>query len=168
MTFQEKAKNIETIIMDVDGVLTDGKLICSPEGHIWRNMNAKDGFALQAAIKGGLTLAIITSGRQHGVLKKLEAFGVKLIYENVWEKKQQVFDFATEHNRDLDKTLFLGDDLPDHPAMLACGSRACPADAVPDIRAISDYVSPLAGGKGCVRDILELVLKVQDKWSIPQ
>ncbi len=167
MTFQDKAKKIDTIIMDVDGVLTDGKLICSPEGDIWRNMNAKDGFALQAALKGGMRLAIITSGRQHGVLKKLEAFGVQLIYENVWEKKQQVLDFAKEHDCDLSKALFLGDDLPDHPAMLACGVRACPADAVADIRAISDYVSPLGGGKGCVRDILERVLKIQDKWKIP-
>ena len=164
MTFSEKAKLVTSIILDVDGVLTDGKLICSPEGDIWRNMNAKDGYALQAVMKNGMDLAIITSGSGHGVLKKLEAFGVTLIYEGVWKKKDHLLKFAREKEIGLERALFIGDDIPDHDAMLACGTCCCPADAVSEIQAIADYVSPLKGGEGCVRDILEKVLRYQGRW----
>ena len=164
MSFSEKAKEVTSIILDVDGVLTDGKLICAPDGSIWRNMNAKDGYALQSAIKGGLLLAIITSGKDHGVLKKLEHFGVKLIYENVWAKKKQILTFAEEQQVDLKNALYVGDDIPDHGPMMECGLKCCPADAVHEIIEIADYVSPYKGGEGCVRDIIEQVLSVQGKW----
>jgi len=168
MTFQEKAKRVNCFVLDVDGVLTDGKLICAPDGAIWRNMNAKDGYALQSLMRNGFKLAIITSGKDHGVLEKLKAFGVELIYENVWEKTKQLNDFADEKNVDLERTVFIGDDIPDHGPMMACGVRCCPADAVPEIRAISDYVSTMKGGEGCVRDIIEIILRYQNKWFKPQ
>jgi 3-deoxy-D-manno-octulosonate 8-phosphate phosphatase (KDO 8-P phosphatase) len=166
-TFARKAEKVEAIVLDVDGVLTDGRLICSPEGDIWRNMNAKDGYALQAIIRSGIKLAIITSGSGHGVLKKLESFGVTLIYEGIWQKKDELLKFAEENSVNLDRTLFIGDDIPDYAAMSICGLSGCPADAVPEIKAMADYISPFGGGKGCVRDILEKVLRVQEKWFKP-
>lgn len=166
--FPEKAKLVQTVILDVDGVLTDGKLICSPEGEMWRNMNAKDGYALQAVIRSGLQLVIMTSGSGHGVLKKLETFGVRLIFEGVRHKQEELLRFAENEQVDLGKALFIGDDIPDYTAMMACGTRCCPADAVPEIKDICDYVSRRNGGEGCVRDILEKVLRYQDKWFRPE
>jgi len=168
MTFQEKAKQVNSFILDVDGVLTDGKLICAPDGAIWRNMNAKDGYALQALIRNGFKLAIITSGKDHGVLRKLEAFGVELIYENVWEKKKQLFKFAEDKQVDLTKAVYIGDDIPDHECMLLCGVSCCPSDAATEIIAIADYVSTMKGGEGCVREIIETILRLQNKWFKPQ
>jgi len=168
LTFPEKARRVEAVILDVDGVLTDGKLICSPEGDIWRNMNAKDGYALQATLRSGIKLAIITSGSGHGVLKKLESFGVTLIYEGIWQKEEELHKFAASQEVDLERALFIGDDIPDYDAMMACGTRCCPADAVPEIKGICDYVSNQGGGEGCVRDILERVLRYQDKWFRPK
>lgn len=168
MSFEEKAKEVNCIILDVDGVLTDGKLLCAPDGAIWRNMNAKDGYALQAALRAGIRLAIITSGKEHGVLRKLADFGVTVIFENVWQKREQVLEYANSHSVDLERALFIGDDLPDYEAMLACGVRCCPADAVAEIAGICDFVSSYQGGEGCVREIFEQVLKAQGKWFNPK
>lgn len=167
MGFREKASEIECFVLDVDGVLTDGRLLCAPDGAIWRNMHARDGYALQVLLKKGYTLAIITSGRDHGVLKKLESYGVTLIYEDVWEKKGQLLRFAADKGVDPAKTLFIGDDVPDLPAMMLCGLRCCPADAAAEVWQVCDYVSPFRGGEGCVRDIAEQVLRIRGHWEIP-
>ncbi len=164
----DKLKEIETIILDVDGVLTDGKLICTPEGEIWRNMQAKDGYALQSWIKKGHKIAIITSGGKHGVLEKLKYFGVSLIYHDVRNKGKVLLEFAKDNNIILKQTLFMGDDIPDYEAMLMCGMSSCPADSVPEIKSIVDYISPLDGGKGCVRDVIEKALKAKDEWFKPE
>lgn len=163
----DKLKNINTIVLDVDGVLTDGKLICAPDGEIWRNMHAQDGYALQAWLKNGGKIAIITSGGRHGVLKKLEQFGVKLIYHDVKMKEEVLQEFALEHKINLEHTLYMGDDIPDYKAMSLCGVGCCPANAVHEIKTLADYISPLKGGKGCVREVIEKTLRIQDKWFNP-
>jgi 3-deoxy-D-manno-octulosonate 8-phosphate phosphatase (KDO 8-P phosphatase) len=164
---KELFKNITCFVLDVDGVLTDGNLICAPDGGIWRNMNAKDGFAIQSILKSGLKLAIITSGDGLGVLQKLETFGVTLIYSNVKRKEVALVDFSEKHQIPLDQMVFIGDDIPDYYAMRLCGVSACPADAVAEIKQISHYVSPMEGGRGCVRDVAEQILKAQNKWFQP-
>lgn len=164
----EKLAQINTIVLDVDGVLTDGKLICTPEGEIWRNMQAKDGYALQSWLKSGGKMAIISSGGQHGVLKKLEFFGVTLIFHSVKDKAAKLKAFAEEHQVDLDKTLFMGDDIPDYAPMKMCGVSACPKDAVHEIKELADIISTKKGGKGCVREVIEKVMRVQGKWFKPE
>ena len=90
-------------MFDIDGVMTNGDLLCTPEGEIWRSMNAKDGYAIQSILKNGYNIAIITSGRQHGVLRRLEKIGVNLIFKDAWEKRKdtnricerQAFEFGT-------------------------------------------------------------------------
>ena len=163
----DQLKDIDTIVLDVDGVLTDGKLICTPEGEIWRNMQAKDGYAIQSWLKSGHKLVIITNGGKHGVLKKLEHFGVSLIFHDVRDKGKVLLEFAEANKVDLQKTLFIGDDIPDYTAMKLCGISCCPADAMSEIKAISTYISPIKGGKGCVREVIEKVLRIQDKWFQP-
>jgi 3-deoxy-D-manno-octulosonate 8-phosphate phosphatase (KDO 8-P phosphatase) len=164
---KELYKNITCFVLDVDGVLTDGSLICAPDGAIWRNMNAKDGYAIQSILKCGMKLAIITSGDGLGVLQKLETFGVTLIYSNVKSKEEALIDFTHQQQIPLENIVFIGDDIPDYYAMKRSGMSACPADAVEEIKQICHYVSPVEGGKGCVRDIAEQILKAQNKWFKP-
>lgn len=164
---EEKLKNIKCIILDVDGVLTDGSLICTPDGEIWRNMNAKDGYAIQAILKAGLKLAILTSGSGLGVLEKLQQFGVNLIFNNAHNKENVLKQFVEDSNLEYNQLLYVGDDIPDYGVMKMCGLSCCPNDAVDEIKVISDYISPINGGQGAVRDITELVLKTQGKWFKP-
>ncbi|MEZ5003996.1 MAG: HAD hydrolase family protein [Chitinophagales bacterium] len=163
----DKLKEVNTIVLDVDGVLTDGSLICAPDGEIWRNMHAQDGYALQAWLKSGGKMALITSGGRHGVLKKLEQFGVTLVYHDVRKKEEVLTEFVSDYKISLAQTLYMGDDIPDYKAMRLCGVRCCPANAAHEIKSIVDYISPLNGGKGCVRDVIEKTLRVQDKWFKP-
>lgn len=160
----EKLKNIKAFVFDVDGVMTDGSVIATEDGHFLRNFNIKDGYALQHAVKSGYQIAIISGGNSLGVVKRFQALGIKDIYIGQQHKDAAFNEFVAKHDLNLSEILYMGDDMPDYTLMKSAGISACPHDAASDIRSICDYVSPLAGGKGCVRDILEMTMKLQSKW----
>jgi len=160
----EKLKTINTFIFDVDGVLTNGLLIGTDNGELWRLFNAKDGFALKTALQKKYNLCIITGGTSVGVFKRFENMGFKHIYYKVHDKLPVLKQYLEEQNILPEQVLYIGDDLPDYHAMHYCGISACPNNAVAEIKNSVDYICKSNGGEGCAREVIEMVLKAQDKW----
>lgn len=163
-SYKQLMNNITTFIFDVDGVLTDGTIMVTTDGEMYRNMSIKDGYALKAAVMAGYNVCIISGGSNEGVRKRLEGLGITDIYLGAHQKMLQFEEYCIEKNINPDQVLFMGDDIPDYPVMQEVGLAACPQDAAPEIKDISEYISPLKGGKGCGRDVIEQVMRVQGKW----
>lgn len=162
--FKEDLKNIKAFAFDVDGVLSDPKVYLSAEGELLRTMNTKDGYALQYASKRGYPIAIITGGRTESVGMRFKGLGIQDIYLGASRKMDDFVDFRLKYGLEPGEILYMGDDLPDYEVMKACGVACCPSDAVEEIKSVSVYISHLSGGNGCVRDILEQVLRLHGKW----
>ena len=163
--FKQKLRNIKAFIFDVDGVLTNGALTVMPDGELVRTMNIKDGYALQLAVKKGYWVAVISGGHSEGVPKRLKKLGVTEVFMGVEDKMKTQEIFIAKYKLKTEEIIYMGDDMPDLKAMQRCGIAACPADAVPEIKKISMYVSQANGGDGCVRDIIEQVMRLHDKWE---
>jgi len=157
-------RDIDTFIFDVDGVLTNSNLLITESGELLRTMHTRDGYAMKSAISHGYNIIIITGGGSDGVTKRLKGLGVKYIHAKVKDKLQVFQRIVQEFPLDPKKVLYMGDDLVDYHVMKAIALPACPADASPEILEISKYISPIIGGKGCVRDVIEKVMKLHDKW----
>lgn len=156
-------KQITTLIFDVDGVLTDGTILITEKGELLRTMNVQDGFAIKQAIAAGLHIAIITGGRSKGVIKRLQGLGIVDIYAGAINKLDVFEEFILTYDLEPHKILYMGDDLPDYEVLQTVGLATCPADAVPEIQEIAQYISPHKGGQGCVRDVIQKVLKLHGK-----
>ena len=152
-------------IFDVDGVLTDGKVTIFPDGQLIRSMSIKDGYALKKAIDNGYNVCIISGGTNSAVKTRLRDLGVSDIFLGVQDKVDKMNEYLKIYDIDIINVLYMGDDIPDYEVMKNVGLPACPKDAVQEIQDISIYVSQKKGGNGCVRDVIEQVLKVQDKWK---
>lgn len=163
-SYKEKLNHIKTVILDVDGVLTDGNLILLPSGEMVRTMNTRDGYAMQLAIQKGIRIAVITGGKDQAVVDRLKYLGIHDIYTGARDKVDAFEDLLFSYGLDPDQIAYMGDDYPDLAVMQLVGLSACPNDACMDVRKAAEYISPENGGKGCVRDLLEQILKVQSKW----
>jgi len=157
-------KPIKLFALDVDGVLTDGSLLVMDDGQMVRRMNIKDGYALQLAVKTGYHILVISGGSSAAVKLRLEKLGVKNVFMQVLNKKEVLLQYMQEHGFQKNEVLYMGDDMPDIGVMQMAGLACCPSDAVAEIRDISGYISPIKGGEGCVRDIIEKVLKLNAHW----
>lgn len=166
MSYKEYLKHITTFIFDIDGVLTDGSIVVNTQGEMFRTMNIKDGYGLKTAVDRGFNVCIISGGSNEGVRVRLQNLGIKDIFLGAHNKTQILEDYLKSHNLKTENILYMGDDLPDYEIMQKVGLPTCPQDAVPEIKAISKYVSHKKGGKGCVREVIEQVLKVQEKWML--
>jgi 3-deoxy-D-manno-octulosonate 8-phosphate phosphatase (KDO 8-P phosphatase) len=166
LNFKQRLTKITTLIFDVDGVLTDGKVLVTENGDLLRNLNSKDGYALQLAVKKGFRLVIISGGNNEPVKKAMERSGITDIFIREHDKLQCYNDYIQAHSLKDEEVLFMGDDLPDYDVMSRVGVAACPNDAATEIKEISVYVSDKKGGEGCVRDIIEQTMRVQGKWEI--
>lgn len=164
-SYKEYLASINTFIFDVDGVLTDGSITITTAGEMLRNMNIKDGFALKTAVDSGYHVCVISGGSNEGVRSRLRGLGITDIHLGVSDKVERLQEYMDIYNLTSKNMLYMGDDIPDLPAMQLAGLPCCPQDAVPEIKAISKYISHKNGGKGAVRDVIEQVLKVQNKWS---
>lgn len=163
-SYKEYLQHITTFIFDVDGVLTDGTVFINTEGELLRTMSIKDGYALKTAVQQGYNVCIISGGKNEGVRKRLKGLGLTDIYLGAHHKVEQLDEYLDIYNIKSENVLYMGDDIPDLPVMQMVGLPTCPQDAVAEIKEISKYVSFKKGGKGCVRDVIEQVLKVQGKW----
>src|SRR5690606_12137928 len=164
MSYKQRLNNITTFILDVDGVLTDGGVILMPTGEMVRTMNTKDGYAMQLAIKKGFRIATISGGRDKMVEARLRYLGVTDIYSGVRDKFDVYQDYLYSYGLKTEEIIYMGDDVPDIDIMRDVALACCTHDAVADVRAIAEYISPFKGGEGCVRDIIEQTMKVQKKW----
>ncbi len=167
--FLKKLHHITTFIFDVDGVFTNNQLVATENGDLLRTFNAKDGFALKTAIEKGYHACIITGGTSAAVHKRFELLGVKHNYYKVSNKVKVLKEFLAAENISPENVLYIGDDIPDYEAMRMCELKCCPNDAVPEILQLADYICEHKGGEACVREVIEMVLKVQGKWfSFPE
>ena len=159
-------KSVTCFVFDVDGVLTDGSLLVFDDGQMVRRMNIKDGYALQLAVKKGYRVVIISGGDSEAVKGRLERLGIKDVFMGVQNKQQQLAAYLEANGIGLGQVLFMGDDIPDYEAMRQVALPCCPADAAPEIKHISKYISSIKGGYGCARDVIEKVLKLNNHWGI--
>lgn len=166
LNFKQRLKKITTLMFDVDGVLTDGKVLVMESGEMVRNMNSKDGYAFHLARMKEYRVVIISGGHNLAIKNALERSGVLDVFILQHDKLKCYQDYMQLHNLSDEEVMFMGDDLPDHEIMSRVGLAACPNDAVSEIRSVSQYVSPYKGGEGCVRDIIEQVMKSQERWTI--
>lgn len=157
-------KKIKALIFDVDGVLSAETVTLHPGGEPMRTVNIKDGYAIQLACKQGLHLAIITGGSTESVYRRYTGLGVQDVYMGCAVKIKTYEEFLEKYSLTDEEVLYVGDDIPDYEIMKRCGCPCCPADACPDIKGVSIYVSRRNGGMGCGRDIIEQVLRAQGKW----
>ena len=157
---------IKTFIFDVDGVLTDGKVLVTTEGELYRSVDTKDGYAIKCALVQGYKIVIISGGTNEGIRDRFKAFGIYDIYLGAHHKLDAYQDLMDNYDLNPEEILYVGDDVPDIPVMEKVGLSCCPADAVSDVKAMVDYVSHKKGGEGCVREIIEQVLRVQGKWRL--
>lgn len=165
--YKEILPQIKAFVFDIDGVLTSGQFMIGPEGQPLRNLNSKDGYALQLAVKKGYIVAVISGGQCPGVKAVLQRLGLTDIYMAASHKMDAWKDFlAVYEHRGLreEEILYMGDDIPDYEVMERAGLACAPHNAAPEIRMMADYVSPLRGGDACVRDVIEQCLKVQGRW----
>ena len=163
-----RLKNIKAFLFDVDGVFTDGGLLADLQGEFYRTFNSKDGFAVRMAVMHGYHVGVITGGRSESIRKRFLACGFQYedIYLNARNKMVDFEDFCSKHGLKPEEVMYLGDDIPDIPVMVACGCGAAPSDSVDEVLQIADYVCTREGGKGCVRECLEMVMKVQNEWHL--
>lgn len=166
MEFTEKLLKIKAFAMDIDGVITDGSVLVSESGKPLRNFNEKDGFALRLAATQGYRLACITGGSLEAVRVRMKAYGVPAedVYMHSCNKIADFRLFCEKYGLAADEVLYMGDDLPDLPVIMAAGLGVAPADAAPEVLSAADYVTPCNGGRGVVRNTIELVLRAQGKW----
>ena len=155
---------ITTFLFDVDGVLTDGSLLVTEEGHMLRKMNVRDGQAIKIALDQEYRVIIITKGASTGVRNRLSALGVNDIFDRLKEKRSALEEVVKKYNLSQDEILYMGDDLPDLELVDKVGIFSCPSDATTDVLNKATYISPIEGGKGCVRDIIERVMRVRRSW----
>jgi 3-deoxy-D-manno-octulosonate 8-phosphate phosphatase (KDO 8-P phosphatase) len=166
MNYKTALTKITTLMFDIDGVFTDGKVLVMDNGEMVRNMYGKDGYALHVAIRKGYRIVVISGGNNIAVRFALKRAGVTDIFINTHDKLECYNEYLEKNNLKDEEVMYMGDDLPDHAVMSKVGLAVCPQDAVPEIKAICTYVSPRKGGEGCVRDIIEQTLKVQGNWEI--
>lgn len=166
MNSLEKFRDIRSFIFDVDGVMTDGQVHVLENGELLRRLNVRDAYAIRRAIAAGYRVIVITAGKSEGVRKRLEELGIKELFMAAYDKLDVLQDLTLIYDLDLGTTLYMGDDLPDYDPMRRVHFPVCPADAVREVIEISQYVSPLNGGQGCVRDVIEKTMRMQEVWSV--
>ncbi len=166
--YKTKLSGIKAFAFDVDGVFTDGTVLATDNGDLLRVHNAKDGFALRMAVIMNYPVAIITGGASKSIVDRFSQLGIPRedIYLSSHVKLPDFKDFCTRHNLSAKEVMFMGDDIPDIQVLKECGLPAAPSDAVTEVKEICEYISLYAGGKCCVRDIIEQTLKIHGKWDI--
>lgn len=164
-SYKEELQNITTFIFDIDGVMTTGEVLVTTSGELLRPMSVKDGFALKQAVTKGYNVCIITGGNNQGTKIRFEELGITDIFMGNNYKMEPLNEYMALKNISPNEILYMGDDIPDVLPMKTVGMPTCPQDAVAEVKKVAKYVSHKNGGKGCVRDVIEQVMKVQNKWD---
>lgn len=164
MNYKAKLHDIKAFVFDFDGVMTDGSVWTLYNGDTIRSGNVKDGYAIQYAVKKGYTIALISGAKSQSIENRMKALGVEQIYMGCSNKMETYQNFLSLNNLRPEEVVCMGDDIPDYEIMTHCGVSACPKDAAIEIKEIADYISFFDGGKGCVRDIIEQVLRLHNQW----
>ncbi|MEM1123620.1 MAG: HAD hydrolase family protein [Bacteroidota bacterium] len=160
----ENFRRIKAFVFDVDGVLTDHGIFVFENGQIVRKLNDKDLKAMRKAVENGFRIAIISGGSLGGLLSTFKELGITDVIEKCRNKKEAYDNLKLAYDWNDEHVLYMGDDLPDYEVMRCVGLPVCPKNAAPEIKEIVQYLSPYGGGEGCVRDVIEKVLKLKKLW----
>ena len=166
MNILSRFRSIKTFVLDMDGVLTDGTVLIEDDGKWLRKMNIRDGYALQLAIRSGYNIVVISGSESLPVKERLQKLGVTEVFMKINNKEDFLKDYILKNNIPADQMLFMGDDIPDYSCMITAGFACCPSDAAIEIKQVSSYISTMRGGYGCVRDVIEKVLKLNNHWPL--
>jgi 3-deoxy-D-manno-octulosonate 8-phosphate phosphatase (KDO 8-P phosphatase) len=168
MNIDNLFRQIQVFVFDIDGVLTDGSLLATEDGHLLRRMNIKDGYALQLAIKKGYRIWVISGSTSEAVRARLNKLGITDVHTGIESKSEMLEEIIAASKTDHAHILYMGDDIPDYACMNIAALPCCPANAVEEIKEVSKYISPHNGGEGCVSDVIEKVLKLNGHWDLHQ
>lgn len=164
MNYKAKLHEIKAFVFDYDGVISDGNIWSANDTIIVRSGNVKDGYAMQYALRKGYLIAILSGGSGDSIRSRMKMLGVEDVYLGSHRKKEIFEDFLKDKQLLPEQVLYVGDDIPDYDVMRLAGVSACPADAAEEIKVVADYISHKNGGCGCVRDVIEQVLRLQGQW----
>jgi 3-deoxy-D-manno-octulosonate 8-phosphate phosphatase (KDO 8-P phosphatase) len=164
MNLLEQFKKVKVFVFDVDGVLTDGTVLLGADGLQMRKMHVRDGLALQMALNNGYHVVIVSGAYSQPVVDRMHYLGITEVFTAVKNKKEFLLNYCKDRDLNIEEVVFMGDDLPDLEAMEIAGLAGCPADAATEVQAISHYISPVKGGFGCVRDVIEKILRLNGQW----
>lgn len=167
INYKEKLPSVRAFVFDFDGVMTNGDVWVYADKETVRCGNIKDGFAVQYAVKKGYLVAVISGATSASIDNRMSMLGVTQCYTGCGDKIHTYEKFLKDNDLKDEEVLCMGDDLPDYPMLCRAGVSACPADAAVEIKETVDYVSPFEGGKGCVRDVIEQVLRQRGDWFHP-
>jgi 3-deoxy-D-manno-octulosonate 8-phosphate phosphatase (KDO 8-P phosphatase) len=165
MNSEALAKNVKLLILDVDGVLTNGQIIFGRDGELMKEFHAQDGMGITLAHKAGIKVAIITGRDSQMVTLRSAELGITDIYQGAMSKTQALAELMDKYKVRAEEIAYIGDDLNDLPVMIRIGLPCAVANAVPEVKEHARFVTSHAGGNGAVREVIEYILKAQDKWA---
>jgi 3-deoxy-D-manno-octulosonate 8-phosphate phosphatase (KDO 8-P phosphatase) len=166
--YKQQLASITTVILDFDGVLTNGVVYLMPPNEFVRTMHVRDSYAIQHAARTGINIAVITGGNNPVVAERMKYLGITDVYLCASDKQKVYQQYKKDRGLTDAEILYMGDDLPDYAVMRLAGLAVCPQDAAEEIKSIAHYVSPVKGGEGCVREILEQLMKMKGTWFTPE
>jgi 3-deoxy-D-manno-octulosonate 8-phosphate phosphatase (KDO 8-P phosphatase) len=165
ITLPNKLKDIQLLLLDVDGVLTDGSIIYSDEDSETKVFNVKDGFGLKLVMAAGIKVGLVTGRTSRALHRRCRDLGIRYIYDGVQQKAPLLDKIITETGVGAANTAFIGDDLPDLPLMRRIGLSIAVADAHEVVRDYSDWITSAPGGRGAVREVCDALLKARGDWE---
>lgn len=157
---------VKAFLFDVDGVFTNNEVQITEAGELLRTIYLRDSFAIKVALREGFPIGIITVGTSLGLTKKLNEIGIDFVAVGKHHKVPSLHEFAEKYSLNLNNILYMGDDFPDIPVLNKVGLPCCPSDAIPEIFPLATYISPISGGRGCIRDVIQKTLQIQGKWNV--
>lgn len=163
--FNQKAVKIKLLILDVDGVMTDGTIWIDDRAREQKGFNVKDGLGMRCLMKNGIDVAVITSRQSEVVARRAGELGLREVHQAVSDKRFTFYQILEKRGLTGDQVCYMGDDLPDLPLLKEVGLSVAVADAAREVRDQADFVTENRGGQGAVREVCELILKAQDKWD---
>jgi 3-deoxy-D-manno-octulosonate 8-phosphate phosphatase (KDO 8-P phosphatase) len=159
-----KASRIRLLVLDVDGVLTDGVLVYGPSGEETKRFHVRDGLAIQAARRAGLEVAVISGRASAAVTRRMAELGVVEVHQGVGDKEGALRGILSRLHLEATAAAVMGDDLPDLALMRLAGLALAPADAAPEVRRAAQWVSKAKGGRGAAREAVEMLLRARKGW----
>jgi len=163
-SLREKLQHIKILIMDVDGVMTDGRIIINDDGRETKNFDVRDGHGIKLVQRYGIEVALLT-GRQSEVVKhRANELGITEVHQKIFNKKEVFVEILQKNNLNANQAAFIGDDIIDIPVLKEAGFSATVADAIDIVKKTVDYVTKKTGGRGAVREVCEMLLQAQGRW----
>ena len=166
-TFRARARALRLLVLDVDGVLTDGRLVYGPTGEELKVFDVQDGLAIQAAQNAGLLVAVISSRASPAVSRRMADLGVLEVHQGARDKAAVLEDLLRRRGAGLKEAAYMGDDLPDLPLLTEVGLALAPSNAAAEVKRVAHWVGRAAGGAGAVREAVEAILKARGAWPPP-